>query len=142
MKKKQAEKNTNEPLNYKELDPKKHFNHNFPLREKKDILAVRYANLIFICLKKIVKTKIHLPHEELIDCMQEAVMAIPRHYCDHENATKQFRIEAHVLCNPEWCNYQKDPENYTLTKDYPLYIKETNTMNEPCNDAMKTCCMF
>ena len=85
-----------------------------------------------------MKTKIHLPHEELIDCMQEAVMAIPRHYCDHENATKQFRIEAHVLCNPEWCDYQKDPEKYTLTKNYPLYIKETNTMGEPCNDAMKT----
>ena len=83
-----------------------------------------------------MKNDNNLPHEELLDKMQEAIMAIPRHYCDYPQATKEERKEMHVLCNPDWCKYQSDPENYKVDKANCFYIKEINMMNEPCNDAM------
>ena len=101
-------------------------------------MSVRFANLIFISLKKIVKNENNLPREELLDRMQETVMAIPRHYCDYPEATKVERMEMHVLCNPEWCDYYKDPENYKVDTPQCLYIPEINTTNEPCNDAIRT----
>ena len=101
---------------------------------------MRFANLIFIILKKLVHQYKDLDKDELAEIMQGAVMAIPLHHCDHFDATYEDRLVYHCFCTADFCKFMEETEegkkDYKPKKIGEFYVQEQNKKLENCSDAM------
>ena len=104
-------------------------------------MAVRYANMVFLTLRNTVKEFDHENTPRVHKIMSARVKAIGRHYCDHQSASYEERVEYHKYCRDNFCDFAasnaEGKKKFVEKKDKDFYVyEEDRKTGKPIKDSM------